>query len=95
MNPVDTGQAGLERWADQTPRSVLIGGPEEGPEVIPCPAIITTGEGGTVVRVAWQLDEIELAALAQGGRLWLSTWGGLPIHSLQVDPPANRHEVQF
>lgn len=40
-----------------------------------------------VVRVAWELDEIELARLAKGGTLWLSTWGGLPVHMLEVVEP--------
>ncbi len=88
MNPVDTGQAGLDRWADQQPTAYVIGGPEESDGVIPCPALVMHDEGQVVVRVAWQLDEIEVAALAQGGILWLSTWGGLPIHLLHVDTPA-------
>jgi hypothetical protein len=67
---------------------VTIGGPEEAPDVIPCPAIATLPDaGGPVMRVAWQLDEVELAHLARGGTLWLSTWGGLPIHMIEVAPP--------
>jgi hypothetical protein len=95
MEPVDTGQAGLDRWADQRPRAVVIGGPAEGPDVVPCPAIITEVDGTQVVRVAWQLDEIELAALARGGTLWLSTWGGLPIHLLHVDHAVDAPLVGF
>jgi hypothetical protein len=34
-----------------------------------------------------ELDEIELAALAHGGTIWLSTWGGLPAHQLEVQAP--------
>jgi hypothetical protein len=96
MEPFDTGQAGLDRWADQHPRAVVIGGPKEGPDVTPCPAIVTHQPDGTpVVRVAWRLDEIELAALARGGTLWLSTWGGLPIHALHVDHAAPAPEAGF
>lgn len=43
--------------------------------------------GVPCVRVAWRPDEIDLAHLARGGTIWLSTWGGLPPHSLQVQPP--------
>jgi hypothetical protein len=39
---------------------------------------------GRAVHVPWELDEIELATLANGGTLWLSCWGGLPVHQLQV-----------
>lgn len=40
-----------------------------------------------VVRVAWKPDEIELAALAQGGTIWLSTWGTLLPHMLEIQAP--------
>jgi hypothetical protein len=69
--------------------SVVIGGPTEGPEVIPCPALIAPmgldgPPGCPITHVAYELDEIEVAALARGGTLWLTTWGGLPIHELRV-----------
>ncbi|MGE3836155.1 MAG: hypothetical protein AB7H43_15425, partial [Acidimicrobiia bacterium] len=35
----------------------MIGGPEEGPEVIPCPAVLARVDGAPVIHVAWQLDE--------------------------------------
>lgn len=28
----------------------------------------------------------EIAALAAGGTIWLSTWGGLPPHQIEVAP---------
>ena len=39
------------------------------------------------VRVAWKPDEIDLANLARGGTIWLSCWGGLPPHFLEVQAP--------
>jgi hypothetical protein len=39
-----------------------------------------------VTHVAYQLDEVDLANLAHGATLWLSTWGGLPIHLVEVVP---------
>lgn len=91
MNPRHPTTADLRHWCerDQTPqRAVVIGGPEEGDDVIPCPALVTIQPMGghlvQVVHVAYQLDEIELAALAQGGTLWLTTWGGLPVHRVEV-----------
>ena len=44
--------------------------------------------GVACVRVAWKPNEIDLAHLARGGTIWLSTWGGLPPHMLEVQPPA-------
>jgi hypothetical protein len=79
-----------ERWLaeDGVPsRIVVLGGPEEGPDVIPCPTLLADHpEVGQITHVAYRLDEIELAHLAQGGTLWLTTWGGLPIHRLDVLP---------
>lgn len=79
----------LAAWPDIGVRRVVMGGPAEGPEVIPCPALVTVppGSGGApVVRVAYELEPGDLEALAGGGTLWLSTWGGLPIHALHVQP---------
>jgi len=76
-------------WADENPRLVMFTGPGEVEAgVKPCPGFVTDGdEFGQVCRVAWKLDEIELAHLARGGTLWLSTWGGLPMHMLEVQEP--------
>lgn len=83
MNPVHPTPTEVAYWAardGQESRQVVIGGPEEGDDVVPCPALV--GDG--LVRVAWELNEVELARLATGGRLWLVIWGGLPIHCLEV-----------
>lgn len=92
MKPIVPTPAQLAYWADfDVVGPITVGGPDEAPDVIPCPAILTpSGDpavAGMVARVAFELDEIELAALARGGTLWLSTWGGLPIHMLEVAPP--------
>lgn len=97
MIPVDPTDAHVAWWAERDggpSQRMVIGGPEEAPDVIPCPALVhllqePAGDGTSlqlVHHVAFQLDEIELAALAQGGTLWLTTWGGLPIHRLEVGP---------
>jgi hypothetical protein len=93
MNPTnaDTPEA-LAYWADLNPRPAIFTAPGEMPGCAPCPALVTdttVGDGAQVVRVAWQLDEIELAHLARGGTLWLSVWGGLPPHMLEVQPSAS------
>lgn len=85
MNPVAATDEQAAYWAVRdlsVQVAVVIGGPEEAPDVIPCPALITPDRSRA--HVAYQLDEIEVAALAQGGTLWMTTWGGLPIHSLEV-----------
>lgn len=86
MRPRPITHADMAYWADLNPRPSLFTAPGEVEAgVEPCPGIITDGDQfGQVVRVAWVLDEIELAHLAQGGTLWLSTWGGLPMHMLEV-----------
>jgi hypothetical protein len=88
--PVEPKPHEVDYWRDRDgceQHYQVIGGPEEGPDVIPCPALVAPGVN--VVHVAMQLDEIEVAALAQGGRLWLTTWGGLPIHLIEVVAPDN------
>lgn len=86
-------------WSDYSPRPVVYAA--DDPTFAPCPALITTVAdphgvvGDTVVRIAWTLDEIELANLAKGGTLWLSTWGGLPPHMLEVQAPTPPHEAKL
>lgn len=58
-------------------------------ETEPCEAVVhrDTHDGKTaVVSVPWVPDEEELAALADGAVIMLSTWGGLPAHRLDVVP---------
>ncbi|MDZ7732231.1 MAG: hypothetical protein U5R31_03185 [Acidimicrobiia bacterium] len=74
-------------WAERNRHQIhatVIGGPAEGDDVEPCPALVDIEDG--TVHIAYQLDEIEVAALAQGGTVWLTTWGMVPVH---------RHEVTF
>lgn len=87
MNPVEPTAEQVAYWTERDPGGqefVVMGGPEEGPDVIPCPSLVC--REANVVHVAYRLDEIEVAALAQGGTLWLTTWGGLPIHLVEVVP---------
>lgn len=75
-------------WAEQNPVTLVMRAPEGMENCEDCSAIATTDESGvTVVRVAWKPDEIDLAHLARGGTIWLSTWGGLPPHMLEVQAP--------
>lgn len=82
----------LAYWDELNPVVHVFSGPGEiEAGVEPCPAVVTDDQIGNtfgpVVRVPWVLDEIELAHLARGGTLWLSTWGGLPMHMLEVQEP--------
>lgn len=91
MNPRPINDRDLAYWADYWPRVITFAA--DDPTCAPCPAIVTEVPdeygiiGRTVVRVPWSLSEIELTHLAKGGTLWLSTWGGLPPHMLEVSEP--------
>lgn len=92
MKPRRIIRADLDYWA-QDSAEVTVGmftAPAEiEAGVEPCEGVITAAadEFGQAVRVPWTLDEIDLAHLARGGTLWLSTWGGLPMHQLEVQAP--------
>lgn len=80
----------IEYWAHLRPRPGVFEAPQSMPSCIPARAIVTCADDdpdAEVVRVPWKPDEIELAQLAQGGTIWLSTWGGLPPHQLEVQAP--------
>jgi len=92
MNPRPIRPDDLRYWSAHNPQSATISGPDEvEADIAPCPALLTTDPAWPldtpVVRVPWQLDEIELACLVMGGTLWLTTFGGLPIHSMEVQAP--------
>lgn len=90
MRPRPTTDADLAYWVDYNPEPAVIGGPPSEPDCVPCPALVTRDPqrgGQVIVRVPFELDEIELMHLAKGGTLWLSTWGGLPIHMMEVQAP--------
>lgn len=88
MIPVPATPEQVAYWTERDEaeqQALVIGGPDEGPDVIPCPALVCVE--ARVFHVALQLDEIEVAQLAQGGTLWLTTYGGLPIHLVEVVGP--------
>lgn len=92
MKPRDITTADMAYWSDLLPERRTFTGPGEVEAgVKPCAALVTNdtmgGEFGRVVRVPWTFDEIEVAHIAKGGTLWLSTWGGLPMHMLEVQEP--------
>jgi hypothetical protein len=85
VNPVPPEEKHLDYWSDYDVRVGEFGAPESMTDCAPCIAIVTTAlDGEKVVRVPWKPNELDLAALAQGGTLWVSTWGGLPPHQLEV-----------
>lgn len=87
MNPRPIRQTDLDYWAERAPAPARFTGPGEVEEGIePCPALVLTGNE---VAVPWELNEIEMMHLINGGTLWLVTRGGLPIHGLHVQGPAS------
>lgn len=80
-------------WADYESQIRTFTAPEEiAVGIEPAVGIVTqprTPEdlGMPCVRVAWKPNEVDLAHLARGGTIWLSTWGGLPPHMLEVQEP--------
>jgi hypothetical protein len=85
----------LAYWADQMEAAAItMKAPAGMTDCADCSAIITkTPQGEDVVRVAWKPNEIDLAHLARGGVIWLSTYGGLPPHMLEVQEPNDRYEL--
>lgn len=80
----------LAYWGAHHPTRVTMRAPEGMTDCADCVSVGTFDDQGTVVvRTAWRPDEIDLAHLARGGVIWLSTWGGLPPHMLEVQPPAS------
>lgn len=77
----------LAYWADQFDASPIVMQAPPGMACEDCAAILTNTPDGRVVRVAWKPNEIDLAHLARGGTIWLSCYGGLPPHSLEVQAP--------
>ena len=95
MQPRELRPADLDYWAAGNPRTTVFTAPgEQEAGFEPCAAIITDDTDlttyGFVVRTPWTLSEIDLVDLAKGGTLWLSTWGGLPPHMIEVQPPSDR-----
>lgn len=86
-------EAHIAYWRDFDCKVATFTAPEEREVGIePAVGIVTqprdpTDLGVPCVRVAWKPNEIELGHLAQGGTIWLSTWGGLPPHMLEVQEP--------
>jgi len=89
VNPRPITPDDLDWWGAGSRAMSFTGPGEIEADIEPCPAVVSPDRDGfgEMVHVPWVLDEIELAQLAKGGTLWLTCWGHLPIHSLQVQEP--------
>jgi hypothetical protein len=90
--PIDDPDAAY--WAALEAGTLLavdIDPPAGHPEVAPCPVVLNVDD--STFHVAWVLDEVELAHLARGGTLWVTTYGVLPPHRLEVQPPPRAEEA--
>jgi hypothetical protein len=56
--------------------------------VVPVEALIFDpgGDEPLEISVPWEPDEIDVAALAHGGTVWLTAVGGLMPHRIEVRP---------
>lgn len=91
MNTIPVTAAHLEYWADENPKPVTFDHPD--PDVKACATVVTGTPAEPVVRVPWQPSPEDIAALAAGGTVWVSCWGGLPPHQLEVQAsPAGHRE---
>lgn len=95
MNIVnDLSDEHLHYWDDYDAKVCTFTTPDEGAVGIkPAVGVVTQPNdpadlGVPCVRVAWKPNEVEMAQLIEGGTIWLSTWGGLPPHMLEVQPPS-------
>ncbi len=84
MQPNEITAEDKAYWADYLHHEVTFTAPDDPPDCVPCPALVTETEDGPVVRVLWTLTKEERYAVSGGADLWLSTWGGLPPHSIEV-----------
>lgn len=91
----------VQLWSEQpnvtqAQRQIMLA-PLELDDCAPCGVVATiTSDDHLIVRVPLKLDEIELAQLARGGTIWLSTYGGLPPFSMVVvggEAPESRRRV--
>lgn len=86
--PIEPSQV----WEGGVRRTIVApDGDPTNPEVAPVDVIIdmaTTGQLDGAVRfnVCWQLEEGDLEALRERGRLWVTIYGRqLPVHSVSVE----------
>jgi hypothetical protein len=74
-------------WAQHYPSKIVtMRAPSDMTDCSDCQVVVTAAGKVPIVRVPWKLNEIELMQLARGGTIWLSCWGGLPPHALEVQP---------
>lgn len=86
VEEIDVRQASY--WADFYESGVVyFAPPKDSVDVDGCQAVVTrTEEGEQAMRVPWKPDKNDLLKLMSGGTIWLSVWGGLPPHQLEVAP---------
>lgn len=85
----------LAYWAEHETEIRRFTAPDEQAVGIePATGIVTKPRHPTdlavpTVRVAWRPSADDIENLRTGGVVWLSTWGGLPPHQLEVQPPSD------
>ena len=78
----------LTYWQEFYPVAMEFTAPSDPEGCEPCQALVTSQIENDleyrVIRVPWKLSDEDIQKLKNGGTLWLSTWGGLPAHMLEV-----------
>lgn len=85
----DLDEAAIGYWSDYGPSLITMRAPAAMPDCADCSAVRTITTDGLVVRVAWKPDAADLELLNAGGTVWLSMWGGLAPHQLEVQAPVD------
>lgn len=86
VNDLDADQVGY--WSELEGEVRRFAAPPGMENCDPAMAVVTDLGGTPVVRVAWRPSLADVEALADGGVVWLSSWGGLPPHMLEVQAAA-------
>lgn len=91
MEPRGVVPTDLAYWGELDPRPVTFTPPPGLAGGSACETVVTTehagpADGQFVVRVPWRPTAEDVAQMAAGGTVWLSQWGGLAPHAIEVQP---------
>ena len=90
MKPTPVTDDHIAAFHDGNPEAVkrMFAAPPDSLNVEPCEAVVHRSSDGetAVIRVPMELEPGDLAALQNGGTVWVSMWGGLAPFAVEVVP---------